>query len=228
MPINLNPDDLIDNPSSRCACMLVLDVSYSMVGSPIDELNLGVKQFINSVLEDDFASFSVDLGVITFGGSVQTVLPIKSIREAKVPTLEVDGNTPMGEAVKQAVDDLNTRKQQYRSTGVSYYQPWIVLMSDGAPTDDYQTIAKQVKALANSKKLVVIAVGIGEKCNLSSLAAFCADDSYPKRLSGLKFSDFFTWLSQSMTEVITKSTPGIAYTVTKSTDGWEAVEEDDF
>jgi len=116
----------------------------------------------------------------------------------------------------------------YRSTGVSYYQPWIVLMTDGAPTDSYKETAKILKDLANSKKIVVVAVGIGERCNLNLLSEFCSDDSPPKRLSGLKFSDFFLWLSQSMSEVITKSTPGVTYMPTQSTDGWESLEEDNF
>ncbi|KKJ01214.1 glycosyl transferase family 2 [Prochlorothrix hollandica PCC 9006 = CALU 1027] len=208
--------------------MLILDVSGSMHGTPIDELNRGVEQFIDSVLEDDFASFSVDLGVITFGGNVKTILPIQPIQEAKVPVLETSGNTPMGEAVTQAIIELDARKKMYKSTGVSYYQPWIVLMTDGAPTDTYKAASKKLKDLANSKKIVVIAIGIGKKCNLDLLSEFCADGSEPKRLDGVKFSEFFTWLSQSMTEVVTKSTPGMKYIVTQSTDGWEALEEDNF
>lgn len=228
MPIKIGKDDLIDNPSPRCACMLVLDVSHSMNGEPIDELNRGVKQFINSVLEDDFASFSVDLGVITFGGKVDNILPIQSIQDAKVTSLSTSGTTPMGEAVLKAIDQLNARKEMYKSTGVSYYQPWVVLMTDGVPTDTYQRAASTLKKLANSKKIVVVAVGIGAGCNLSILSEFCADDSPPQRLSGLKFSDFFVWLSQSMSEVITKSTPGLTYTVTQSTDGWSDLDEDNF
>ena len=138
MPINISSDDLIDNPSPRCACILLLDVSQSMNGEPINELNQGVQQFIQSVLEDDFASFSVELGVITFGGQVKTILPIQSIQQAQVPSLNTNGNTPMGEAVLEAIRELDSRKKMYRSTGVSYYQPWIVLMTDGAPTDSYK------------------------------------------------------------------------------------------
>ncbi|NEO02767.1 MAG: glycosyl transferase family 2, partial [Moorea sp. SIO3I7] len=62
--------DLIENPSPRCACMLLLDVSYSMHGDPIEQLNKGVNQFIEEVCLDDFASVAVELGVITFGTTV--------------------------------------------------------------------------------------------------------------------------------------------------------------
>jgi uncharacterized protein YegL len=90
MPTNFY-DDLIDNPTPRCPCMLVLDVSGSMDGEPINELNEGVNQFIQAVLQDDFASYAVDIGIITFGGKAQEIVPIKSVQQVEVPTLSATG-----------------------------------------------------------------------------------------------------------------------------------------
>ena len=67
--------DLIDNPSPRCACMLVLDTSGSMSGDAIDQLNEGFQHFINAVQQDEVAACSVDVGVITAGGRVVEQLP---------------------------------------------------------------------------------------------------------------------------------------------------------
>ncbi|BDA72475.1 hypothetical protein CAL7716_066410 [Calothrix sp. PCC 7716] len=221
MPTNFY-DDLIDNPTPRCPCMLVLDVSASMDGEPINELNEGVNQFIQAVLQDDFASYAVDVGVITFGGTAQEVVPIKSVQQVEVPTLYTTGNTPMGEAVNKAIEVLEKRKQEYKNSGVSYYQPWLVLMSDGEPTDNYKAAANKLRHLAETKKMLVIAVGIGNDCNLSKLSEFCPSDNPPKQLTGLKFQEFFKWLSQSVGEVITKSTPGVSFIATVSTNGWES------
>lgn len=41
-------NDLIENPTARCACALVLDTSASMSGTPINDLNAGVAQLITS------------------------------------------------------------------------------------------------------------------------------------------------------------------------------------
>ena len=38
----MSHNDLFQNPSPRCACMLVLDTSGSMSGAPIHELNQGL------------------------------------------------------------------------------------------------------------------------------------------------------------------------------------------
>lgn len=221
MPTN-SYDDLIDNPTSRCPCMLVLDVSASMRGEPINELNQGVNQFIQTVLEDDFAAYAVDLGIITFGGTVQEIVPINTVQEIEAPTLSATSNTPMGEAVNKAMQVLEKRKQKYKNSGVSYYQPWLILMSDGEPTDNYQVIATRLRKLAETNKILVIAVGIGDRCNLNKLSEFCTAENPPKKIAGLKFQEFFKWLSQSVGEVITKSTPGVSFQATQSTDGWES------
>ncbi len=42
----------------------------------------------------------------------------------------------MGAGVEQALNILEKRKAEYSSKGVDYYQPWMVLMTDGYPTDD--------------------------------------------------------------------------------------------
>lgn len=215
-------DDLIDNPTPRCPCMLVLDVSASMRGEPIKELNQGVNQFIETVLEDEFAAYSVDLGIITFGGTVQEIVPIQSIQQIEAPTLSANSKTPMGEAVNKAMQVLEKRKQEYKNSGVSYYQPWLVLMSDGKPDDNYQVFATKLRKLAETNKILVIAVGIGDNCNLNKLSEFCPVDNPPKKLAGLKFQEFFKWLSQSVGEVITKSTPGVSFKATQSTDSWDS------
>lgn len=216
-----NSYDLIENPTPRCACLLVLDTSSSMSGEPIQELNEGVQQFLQEVQSDDFASNAVELGIITFGNMVQAVVPIQSVEHLKVPELVANGNTPMGQAVSMALKTLEERKRSYKQAGVSYYQPWLVLMSDGAPTDAYQQAAAQLKQLANQRKVLVFAVGIGAHADLGRLAEFCPDSRPPKRLHGLKFADFFSWLSQSMARV-SASTPGTHVTL-PSSGGWESI-----
>ena len=67
----IRSNDLIDNPTPRCACLLVLDTSGSMAGAAIDELNAGVQLFIETVHADEVAACSVEIAVVTAGGSVR-------------------------------------------------------------------------------------------------------------------------------------------------------------
>lgn len=215
-------DDLIENPTPRCPCLLVLDTSASMDGAPIHELNAGVAQFLREVQADEIAACAVELGIITFGGRVETALALQGVGELTPPVFPARGDTPMGDAVTRALDALEQRKQEYRHNGVSYYQPWLVLMSDGAPTDDWAQAAARCRALAGSRKLNAFAVGIGPHADLDTLSAFTPENRPALRLDGLRFADFFAWLSRSMAAV-SQSTSG-AKTSLPSIRGWAEVE----
>jgi uncharacterized protein YegL len=218
--LSLLKNDLIENPTARCACALVLDTSGSMGGTPIDELNAGVAQLIDELRDDDFASYAVELGVFTFGGDVREVLPFTPAYQIRdCAPLDATGGTPMGEAVELAIERLTRRKAEYKKAGVSYYQPWLVLMSDGSPTDDWQSTAQRLRKMAEERKVAVLAVGIGEGAALEILGQFSTRPA--KSLSGMKFREFFQWLSQSM-ERVSQSTPGTGVPL-GSTDSWDSI-----
>ena len=132
----ISAQDLVDNPTPRVPICLVLDSSYSMSGEPIDELNSGVKLFFESVKNDEVAQWSAEICVITFGGFAKKLLDFEGIQNQSIPTLSADGNTPMDDGVNMALDLLDARKREYSDKGVDYYQPWMVLMTDGEPTQD--------------------------------------------------------------------------------------------
>lgn len=191
--------DLIDNPSPRCACILVLDTSGSMNGDPIDQLNLGVHEFVRSIQNDDLAKYSVELAILTAGSNIEEVMPFTVAKNVDYQSnFEASGLTPLGGAVEQALRMLEERKEEYRQTGTPYYQPWLVVISDGGPTDNWQYVAKKTKDLANEKKLVSLVVGVNN-ADMVTLGEFSNRPAL--KLQGLNFSDFFEWLSQSMSRV---------------------------
>src|SRR6478609_8018071 len=59
--------DFALNPEPRCPCLLLLDVSGSMSGGPIRELNAGLRAFKEDLTSDDLAAKRVEVGIITFG-----------------------------------------------------------------------------------------------------------------------------------------------------------------
>jgi uncharacterized protein YegL len=218
--LSLLKSDLIENPTARCACALVLDVSSSMSGEAIEELNGGVIQLIEELRRDEFASYAVEVGVFTFGDKVREVLPFTPAYQiGDCARLKAYGGTPMGEAVELAINRLTQRKFEYQKAGVSYYQPWLVLMSDGAPTDDWQDAARNLRSMAEARKVAVLAVGIGDGASLEVLSKFSTRPA--KALTGLKFREFFQWLSQSM-ERVSQSSPGVNVPL-PATDSWDSV-----
>lgn len=205
----LREKDLIENPTTRLPVCLCLDTSGSMSGGPIKELNKGVEYFFEAIKTDEIARYSVELAIVSFNSNVETISDFSSI-ERKTPTrLQAGGATRMGEGVELALDLLEKRKGEFSDKGVDYYQPWLVLMSDGAPSYDISTAVQRVQNLYNAKRLTVFSVAIGEKANIDVLKKFSslADNMVLKVKSPEHFKEFFEWLSQSVS-VASQSVPG--------------------
>lgn len=213
-------NDLIDNPTPRCSVALVLDTSGSMWGEPIDQLNAGVQVFLDEVRRDELARWSVDLAVYTAGGSadcIQSFIGVEQI--AGFSPLDADGGTPLGQATHMALDDIEARKKAYRDAGVPYYQPWLVLISDGAPNPGWQDAARRAATLSAQRKLVSLPIGV-QGADLEILSRFSSKPAVA--LDGLKFREMFLWLSVSMARV-SASTSSDASVQLPSIDSWGSV-----
>jgi uncharacterized protein YegL len=201
----LRQEELVENPTPRVPICLVLDTSGSMGGDPISELASGVKMFFDTIKDDEIAKYSAEISVVTFGGEVKKNLDFLSIERQEIPYLSADGQTPMGEAVELALDMLEHRKMDYKNAGVDYYQPWLVLMTDGNPSYNISNAITRIKEQVNGKKLSVFAIAIGD-ADIETLSKFTPSRP-PLRLKGLNFKEFFIWLSRSVSRV-SQSTPG--------------------
>jgi len=206
----MSEDDLVNNPTARVPVCLCLDTSGSMHGDSINELNEGVKLFFEAIKEDDASRYSAEICVVTFDTSVRCVQEFSSVdRVVNIPMLKADGMTYMGEGVREAIKRLEDRKKEYQSAGVDYYQPWLILMTDGDPNGDKDALEESISQtveLLNRKKLTIFPIAIGKNTNMDVLKRF-SPNRQPLRLQGLKFSSFFSWLSKSVSRT-SASVPG--------------------
>ncbi len=204
-------EDLVNNPTARVPVCLCLDTSGSMDGQPINELNEGVRLFYEAIKEDETALYSAEISIVTFGGNnAECIADFASLElQPNAPKLLASGMTPMGEAVNMALDLLERRKDEYKDRGVDYYQPWLVLMTDGEPNGDKSELSRAINRtveLVNQKKLTVFPIGIGAYADMNVLEQF-SPKRPPLKLQGLKFREFFAWLSKSVSKT-SQSTPG--------------------
>ncbi len=209
------------NPEPRCACLLLLDTSTSMQGAAIAELNQGLQTFKQELMSDGMATQRVEVGIVTFG-PVEVNSDFQTADVFIPPQLVASGNTPMGAAIEQGLDMLEARKMTYKQAGISYYRPWVFLITDGSPTDDWQRAAERVRAGDNNerKQFSFFAVGV-DGADMSTLTQICSPTRPPLKLKGLSFRELFAWLSSSLGGVA-RSQPGEAVKLSVPT-GWGSV-----
>ncbi|MDZ8262562.1 vWA domain-containing protein [Nostoc sp. ChiQUE01b] len=192
--------EFVENPENRCPVILLLDTSGSMSGQPIQELNQGLAAFKADVQKDSQASLSVEVAMITFGPIVKLIQDFVTIDQFTPPTLEVDGVTPMGGAIEYALDFLENRKQTYKDNGILYYRPWVFLITDGAPTDSWDSAAQRLRQAEAQSGLSFFAVGVKD-ADTNILKQISPPERPPVKLNGLDFRELFVWLSASIKRV---------------------------
>lgn len=191
--------EFVENPENRCPVILLLDTSTSMVGDPVKELMRGVRVFKEEVHRDTKASLSVEVAVVSFG-PVKLLQDFVTIDTFSPPSLEAEGFTPMGEAIDFSLDLLESRKKTYKENGIQYYRPWIFMITDGAPTDDWQMAAQRLQVGEEEGKYSFFSVAV-EGADVQKLKQISPPNRPPVKLNGLDFQELFLWLSSSMKRV---------------------------
>lgn len=211
-------NDFAENPEPRVPCVLLLDVSGSMQGARIRELNDGIVAFKDAVAADALASKRVEVAVVTFGGEVEVVTPFTTVAAYVPAPLKSKGDTPMGAAISRAIDMVKARKDEYKANGISYYRPWIFMITDGGPTDAWKQAADEVARGEESKAFLFLAVAV-QGANVETLRKITPGGV--RELQGIEFRELFLWLSASMKSV-SQSTLGTAIQL-PPTDKWAII-----
>jgi len=191
------------------ACILLLDISGSMSGEPIWNLNKAIRQFKEQVCRDEIARKRVDVAVVTFATNVQIKSDFVPIEKLPDINLQANGTTMMAEGINVAIDMVKKRNAFYQQIGIPFFKPWIFMITDGLPNSTpiameqaAQRIHKEENSGSNGKlKFWVLGINGYDSSEMFKLT---------KRVVELKDHDFtgiFDWLSDSMT-AISQSTVG--------------------
>jgi uncharacterized protein YegL len=220
-------DELVSNSSARIPVCLCLDISGSMAkNGAIESLTGGVNKFYEAIRANERTKESCEIAIVTFNSQVVVLEDFSSIAEKKSPVFKAEGGTALAHGVNKALDLLEARKQEYKKNGVEYYQPWLVLMTDGKPgdVDDVQAAQKRCADLVGQSKLTVFSIAVGNDSDPEKCKAIedILNGFSPKRkalhLKDLKFEEFFEWLGKS---VATVSQSQVGDTVKLDTAGLE-------
>lgn len=222
--------DYSNNAQQRTPCVLVLDASGSMGSrgnngkTRIDLLNEGVKQLELALKSDEAAVSRVQIAIVIVGGPTNDAELLMDWTDAnyfQAFPLSSGGVTPLGKGIRLGLEAIENGKSELRQQGISYTRPWLMIISDGEPTDppsEWQMTVTQARQAEQQKKAEVFCIGV-EGANLSRLGEVSSKP--PLELDGLKFSELFIWLSSSLSAA-SRSRPGDTVQL-PSTDPWRNV-----
>ncbi len=203
------------NYEQKCACTLVLDVSGSMAGQAIKQLNLGLQQFYIDILKDVTALSRLEVQIISFSDIIKVETDFALMDDDyHVPHLTTRGTTRLVDAVRQGIQSIEARKRWYKESGQTYYRPYVILITDGAPDGDQDVkgLEKEIYHGVENKHFNFWAFGV-EGADMGFLRKI-SHPSFPAlRMKGIEFVTFFKWLSNSM-GTITHSKEGEKINIT--------------
>ncbi len=192
-----NPANFTVAKAKPLPVILLLDVSGSMGGESIKQLNIAVKEMISDFASAEKNEVEILVSIITFGSEVLLHTPYTSAKDIDWKDLTVSGSTPMGTAfsmVKAMIEDKET-------TPSRAYRPTIVLVSDGEPTDSWE---QPLRALVNdgrSNKCDRMAMAIGGAASNSVLNEFISgtENKVFTAADASQIQEFFKFVTMSVT-----------------------------
>ncbi len=234
MSEGFSASDFGNSTKRRLPICFCLDTSGSMMGNPIKQLNMGLSNFIASIKANDDTKSATDIAIITFGSSVEIVMPFGKINSDGLPEISASTTlTPIGEGILTALELLNARKEGYKDMGIKYYQPWLVVITDGAPQGpnamaNMELAIKACNELEKDDKLVIFNIGVGSATDFDILKRLSLKREEPISISSGDFGKLFEFLGSSSSSVVSSGMSDDAlYNLSTEPEG-ESVDVDDF
>lgn len=171
--------------------------------SLMDKMHEGIANFYDAILDDDMACDSCEAAIVTFSDNAQLYENFSSVDEKSVPDFNAfrGGDTNVTPAIRMALDLLAEQKAFYKSNKTPYFQPWLILFTDGLPTDDVSAIKAELMQMQNDNKLSVYTMALSDNPNLiEALRGFSKKE--PIKCSNHKdIQKFFEFLAKSVSVV---------------------------
>jgi uncharacterized protein YegL len=164
---------------------LLIDVSYSMDGAPIDAVNRSLPELKAAVQSDPTVGEIARVSVITFSDNAQLVLPLCDLMYADMPTLGSQNGTNFAEAFRTARAEIESGLRDL-GKGTKFYRPVVFFLSDGehVASEDWTWPLQELtdRNWKFSPEIVTFGFGNAQPQTLSKIAtrhAFMAKNGNP-------------------------------------------------
>lgn len=179
--------------------IFVIDVSGSMEGNKIESVNHAIRDVIPEMRRVSADNVNADIYVraLTFSSNVHWHIAQRTaVNQFSWSDISAGGLTSMGKALSELADTLDVSKMPPRGL-----PPVLVLLSDGAPTDDFKVGLKNLLDKPWGQKAVKIAIAIGDDADLEVLRKFINNPEI-EPLVAQTASQLTTYIKWASTQVL--------------------------
>lgn len=175
--------------------IVLADCSGSMQGPKIAALNAAMRELAQDLSEATTPQGEIHIGLITFANGVDTHPPVPA-GDFTPPELRASGRTAMGGAVDALRELLDDRER----LPTRAYTPTVVLISDGVPTDHFESALRALLDDERGRRATRMALAIGDDADVGLLGRFIDHPEIPviQAQDVSKIRDFFQWVSFSV------------------------------
>lgn len=181
----------------RLPVYFILDVSESMVGEPIQQVQEGMRMIIQDLRSDPYALETVFVSIIAFAGKAHVLSPLEELYKFYPPELPVGDGTSLGEALNCLMSDMDKSVQKTTMEVKGDWKPIIFLFTDGVPTDDTSKAIEKWNGMYR-KHCNLIAVSIGDGVDTYVLGQMTDNVLRLKGTGKDAFKEFFKWVTASI------------------------------
>lgn len=181
----------------RLPIYFLIDVSESMIGEPIEQVESGMAGVINELRSDPYALETVWLSIIAFAGKAKKITPMMELTNFYPPKLPVGGGTSLGSALEFLMNDIDTNVVQNSTTRKGDWKPIIFLLTDGSPTDN---VSMAIDRWNNyyRRRATMIAVSMSNNHDNAALVRLTDTVLTFKNNDEMSYKQFFKWVTTSI------------------------------
>ena len=171
-------DENIEGVAARTMVLFYLfDKSGSMTGTKIGQVNYAMKDIPKIIKEvsDGAPNANIMVAAATFSSDVEWITPKPETPEDFIKhwhDIQAAGLTSLGAALK-SLNEKMSRKAFLGDNPMGYLAPGIIILSDGAPTDNWEPELEALKKNNWFKSATKVAFAVGDDADKDVLAHIC-------------------------------------------------------
>jgi uncharacterized protein YegL len=181
----------------RLPIYFLIDISESMVGDQIQQVEEGMATIIKAIKQDPYAIETVWISIIVFAGQAKTLVPLQEVVSFYPPKFPIGSGTSLSKGLGHLMYELRKNIVKTTMEIKGDWKPIVFLFTDGTPTDD-TTIAINEWKQNWQKTANMVAISFGDNVNTNLLGQLTENVLMFNNSNPDDYTKFFKWVTDSI------------------------------